>query len=425
MSLILLFAYFFIFRLEKTIPKQISSITSTQLKESHDADVNASKGNVPRSNKGNERLNDRYENTSQKQFHSLPTSEPDTPNYINEKMYENEKYACAETNTEEKGNTFSSLRTRSTQQTHKGLPNVVEYDYVDDCHDERGGEYDDAISLPKPTPFCLKKNKEDITDASYYNTEKEMWRDGHHNSPTSNEATDDFNLPVMTRVNRDENQNQEPDIHKKAPPVPRRKDSIHIPNTSVMTCENIDKEQGVKIAYVKPIPPVGQNLDSNYGSAKNEEGPIPHIIVSENQSSDSKMRAERRSFNISDESVYKSSDFDATQSNAIHDEKRDTFKGSDIVEIFSRSLVDSQDRSNIDLTVRINKYTNVIVESSPAIQTTRRRVPPEPKTDPRSNIYVNEQGTEVDNNPTGVHVYVNEKQTEAKPPVPPRKPMSK
>lgn len=158
---------------------------------------------------------------------------------------------------------------------------------------------------------------------------------------------------------------------------------------------------------------------------KNEEGPIPHIIVSENQSSDSKMRAERRSFNISDESVYKSSDFDATQSNAIHDEKRDTFKGSDIVEIFSRSLVDSQDRSNIDLTVRINKYTNVIVESSPAIQTTRRRVPPEPKTDPRSNIYVNEQGTEVDNNPTGVHVYVNEKQTEAKPPVPPRKPMSK
>lgn len=490
------------FRLKKTIPKQINSISSTQLEVSNDANINAPKGNVPRSNKENERLNDRYENTSHEQFQSLPTSEPDTLKYIDEEMYENETYEYAETNTEVKDNEFPSspcpssypepyyntkfyenerLSKRSTQQTHsrppillKGLPNVDEYDYVDDLHDERESGYDDAISLPKLTPFCLKNNEEDTptdikirqelsTTASYYNTEKEIRTDRRHNSSTPNEPTDDNTFPVMTRANRDGIQNEEPDIHKKTPPVPRRKDSIHIPNTSVQTFENNDKQQGVKIAYVKPISPVRQKLDSvnstkrlsslnpkrtnddsitdldkneyktlpmysNYGSAKNEEGPIPQIIVSENQSSDSKMRTGRRRFNISDESlqsVYKSSDFDATQSNAIHDEMRETFKGSDIVEIFSRSRGDSEERSNIDLTVHINKVTNVIVESSPAIQTTRRRVPPEPNTDPRSNIYVNEQGTEIDSNPTGMHVYVNEEQIEAKPPVPPRKPLNK
>lgn len=464
-----------VFRLQKTIPKQINSISSTQLE--------VPKGNIPRGNKANERLNDRYENTSHKQFCSLPTSESDTPECIDEFSVCG-LYEFAEINTEAKGNTNpssifkrtrpsaypeplnnnlfyenESMRNRSPQQTHsrppillKGLSNKDEYDYVDDLYDERESDYDDAISLPKLTPFSLKNNEENsktdiktsqemFSPASYYNTyEKEIWRDRRHKSPTPNEPTDDYTLPVMTQANRDGNQNQEPDIHRKSPPVLRRKDSIHIPNTTVQT---------------KPIPPVRQNIDSvkstkslsllnpqitnddsitdldkneyktlpiysNYGSAKNEEGPIPQMIVSGNQSSDSKIRTERRSFNISNESgqsVYKSSDFDATQSNAIHDEMRETFKGSDIVEIFSRSLGDSQERPNIDLTVHINKYTNVIVESSPAIQTTRRRVPPEPNTDPRSNIYVNEQGTEVDSHPT--------EQIEAKPPVPPRKPLNK
>lgn len=439
-------------------------------------------------------LNDSPENTCHwfyflLNFHNVvfrlqkTTSESDTPECIDEFSVCG-LYEFAEINTEAKGNTNpssifkrtrpsaypeplnnnlfyenESMRNRSPQQTHsrppillKGLSNKDEYDYVDDLYDEGERDYDDAISLPKLTPFSLKNNEENsktdiktsqemFSPASYYNTdEKEIWRDRRHKSPTPNEPTDDYTLPVMTQANRDGNQNQEPDIHRKSPPVLRRKDSIHIPNTTVQT---------------KPIPPVRQNIDSvkstkslsllnpqitnddsitdldkneyktlpiysNYGSAKNEEGPIPQMIVSGNQSSDSKIRTERRSFNISNESgqsVYKSSDFDATQSNAIHDEMRETFKGSDIVEIFSRSLGDSQERPNIDLTVHINKYTNVIVESSPAIQTTRRRVPPEPNTDPRSNIYVNEQGTEVDSHPT--------EQIEAKPPVPPRKPLNK
>lgn len=121
------------------------------------------------------------------------------------------------------------------------------------------------------------------------------------------------------------------------------------------------------------------------------------------------MRVERRSFNIFDEFVYKSFDFDLIQLNVIYDEKRDIFKGLDIVEIFFRSFVDSQDRLNIDFIVCINKYINVIVELLFVIQIIWCRVFFELKMDLRFNIYVNEQGIEVDSNLIGVYVYVNEK----------------
>lgn len=442
--------------------------------------------------------------TLPKQILSPPPPAFDTSNSSDEYEGINEEY-CEQSDIEDFAVNFpKKIHSLPSSALEKSKDSDEYEDIDDDIYDDTAisrlilfqSEVDESNkSMDKDTcnpPFVMRRPPPPILPFSNYDTGgKESHTAGPRKPPLpppfrlekKPDNTDCFAPPVPRR-DRDTTKTQEseddneyemcPFVPKRPPPVvlseykENKEDSANLPE--VNSCKSLPlpmtppqsddrKDQGVKCSQMKPIPPIPPMKDT-LNSAKNIPPP-PRPPKQNNTKGDLKslQTHDEKSFvppnnnmisgskpdqrdenNTPVDFVHGGSSFDGTASNVVCDDLRDTFKGSDFnssenVSIglgdtykgsdfnSSNNFGNTHKGSDIDRTVRVETDTNLSVEPAPPIKTNPNDFSG-PKPNSKSNIYVNVDFHERKSDDTHTVVYVNQNQPETKPAVPPRKPLN-